>query len=117
VLLAGSSAVVSEDAQAAISVAAVTLSQLCVYTTFTTRYAKLSYGDGHAGIGFNQSESPTYRDFAYLAFTVGMTFQVSDTAISDPLVRHTVLWHALVSYLLGVAVVATTINLVAGLGK
>lgn len=117
VLLAGSSAVVSKDAQAAISMAAVTLSWLCVHTVFTTRYAKLYYGDGRAGIVFNQPEAPTYRDFAYLAFTVGMTFQVSDTAISDPLVRHTALRHALVSYLLGVVVIATTINLVAGLGK
>ncbi len=117
VLLAGSSAVVSKDAQAAISVAAVTLSWLCVHTVFTTRYAKLYYRDGHAGIAFNQPESPTYRDFAYLAFTVGMTFQVSDTAISDLLIRHTALRHALVSYLLGVVVIATTINLVAGLRK
>lgn len=40
-----------------------------------------------------------------------MTFQVSDTAISDPLIRHTALRHALVSYLLGVVVIATTIIL------
>ena len=31
------------------------------------------------GINFNEDDPPNYSDFAYLALTIGMTFQVSDT--------------------------------------
>lgn len=56
-------------------------------------------------------------DFAYLSYTVGMTFQVSDTNISKAKVRHSILRHSLLSYLFGTVIVATTINLVASLSK
>ncbi|MFB4270983.1 DUF1345 domain-containing protein [Nonomuraea sp. GTA35] len=54
---------------------------------------------------------------AYLAFTVGMTFQVSDTQLRTSAFRSTVLRQALLSYLFGTVIVALTINLVAGLGR
>jgi uncharacterized membrane protein len=44
-----------------------------------------------------------------------MTFQVSDTDLRTASIRSTALRHALLSYLLGTIVLATTINLVAGL--
>jgi uncharacterized membrane protein len=59
---------------------------------------------------------PTYKDFAYMAFTVGMTFQVSDTDIHSPQIRHTVLRHGLLSYLFGSLILAAAVNIIAGLG-
>jgi len=56
-----------------------------------------------------------YLDFAYTAFTVGMTFQVSDTAITQRAMRRTVLRHALLSFLFGAVILATTVNIVASL--
>ena len=44
-----------------------------------------------------------------------MTFQVSDTNLKTGAIRSAVLRHGLLSYLLGTIVLATTINLVAGL--
>jgi uncharacterized membrane protein len=44
-----------------------------------------------------------------------MTFQVSDTALQTSLLRAAALRQALLSYLLGAVILATTINLVAGL--
>ena len=70
----------------------------------------------HGGVDFNQSASPRYLDFAYLAFTIGMTFQVSDTDLQTSAIRATALRHALLSFLFGAIIVATTVNLVAGLG-
>ena len=69
------------------------------------------------GIGFGDdgSEPPSYRDFAYVAFTIGMTYQVSDTTLRDRRFRRAVLNHALLSYVFGVVIVATSINLIAGL--
>ena len=100
-----------------LSVASVVLSWTVVHTLFTLRYARLYYVGPDGGVSFNQDEQPRYSDFAYLAFTVGMTFQVSDTDISDWRIRATALRHALLSYVFGAVIVALTINLVAGLSK
>ena len=69
------------------------------------------------GIDFNQDDPPQYTDFAYLAFTIGMTFQVSDTDLKTKPIRATALRHMLLSYLFGAIIIATTINLVSGLSK
>jgi uncharacterized membrane protein len=105
----------ARDARAALAVASVALSWTVVQTVFTSRYARLYYSHPAGGIDFNQQAPPRFSDFAYLAFTVGMTFQVSDTNLETPTVRAAVLRQALLSYLLGAVILATTINLVAGL--
>ena len=115
-LQAGSAKGATQDLLAAIGVATVALSWIVVHTIFTVRYALLYHSGHHGGIDFNQTTPPKYSDFAYLAFTLGMTFQVSDTDLKTPIIRATALRHALLSYLFGAVIVATTINLVAGLG-
>lgn len=107
----------TQDLLAGVGVATVALSWLLVHTTFTLRYAMLYYTGRDGGVDFNQSAPPRYSDFAYLAFTLGMTFQVSDTDLRTPAIRATALRHALLSYLFGAVILATTINLIAGLGS
>jgi uncharacterized membrane protein len=92
----------------------VTLSWLLIHAVYTVRYADLYY-TSHGGIEFGGGDEPTYSDFAYIAFTIGMTYQVSDTAINSRPIRRVALVHALLSYLFGVAIIATTINVVASL--
>jgi len=104
-----------EFVQVGFGVVSVVLSWAMVHMLYTLRYAALYYGPPGGGIDFNSAELPTYRDFAYLAFTVGMTFQVSDTVLNAAAVRRTVLRHALLSYLFGTGILATTVNLVASL--
>jgi uncharacterized membrane protein len=99
----------------AIALLGVALSWIAVNTVFALRYAHLYYGDVPGGISFNDDDPPTYAEFAYLAFTIGMTYQVSDTAVTARAIRRSVLRHALLSYLFGVFVLAVTINFVAGL--
>jgi uncharacterized membrane protein len=100
-----------------VAVMTVALSWTVLNSVFTLRYADLFFRSSRPTIDFGQGddEPPAYRDFAYLAFTIGMTYQVSDTALHDRGLRRTVLWHALVSYLFGVVIVATAVNVVAGL--
>lgn len=98
-------------------VATVVFSWALVHSLYTLRYARLYYGDDPGGIDFKTDEPPDYRDFAYVAFTVGMTFQVSDTDIQLPAIRRNVLRHALLSYLFGVVIIALVINVIAGLVK
>jgi uncharacterized membrane protein len=100
---------------AALAVLSVALSWLLVQTLYTLRYASLFYTDPVGGIDFNQDDPPAYEDFAYLSFTLGMTYQVSDTNLSGRVMRATVLRHSLLSYLFGSVILASTINLVVGL--
>ena len=104
-------------AAAIVGVLTVAASWFAVHTLFSVHYARLYYSGEPGGINFHDPEPPCFRDFAYVAFTVGMTFQVSDTEICLSSIRATVLRHALLSYLLGAVVLAVTINLIAGLGS
>ena len=96
------------------SVMNVVLAWFVVHTMYTLRYAHLYYRDPEGGIDFNTDELPNYHDFAYFAFTIGMSFAVSDTNVMGSKVRHTVTRHALLSYLFGAIIVGTTINVMAG---
>jgi len=103
--------------EAGLAVVSVFLSWTLVHTVFTLKYARLYYAATPGGIDFNDSGAPDYPDFAYLSFTIGMTFQVSDTNISSKRIRRTALRHAWLSFPLGAVIIATAINLVSGLAK
>jgi uncharacterized membrane protein len=99
------------------SVVSIVLAWSIVHTVYTLRYARLYYGGKPGGVSFNVDDPPVYADFAYLALTIGMTFQVSDTDLQSKQIRRLALRHALLSYVFGTLIIATTVNLVAGLGK
>ena len=101
----------------ALGIVTIALSWLVVHTTFALRYAHLYYTEPAGGIDYKQGDKykPDYRDFAYTAFTVGMTYQVSDTDITNRVLRHTVLRHALLSFVFGAVIIGATVNIVAGL--
>lgn len=91
---------------------AVFASWFLVHTLFTLRYAALYYQGKPGGISFNQEEQPTYWDFAYMSFSLGMTYQVSDTNISQPEIRKAALIQSFYAFLFGTSITATTINFV-----
>jgi uncharacterized membrane protein len=98
-----------------LTVLTVALAWGLVHTVFTLRYGDLYYGHPVGGIDFNEDDKPDYRDFAYLALTIGMTFQVSDTNLQAKPIRRNAIRHALLSYVFGAVIVAITINIVASL--
>lgn len=98
-----------------LGVVSVVVSWLVVHTVYMLRYARSYYGEPAGGIGFNEEAGPAYLDFAYFSFTIGMTFQVSDTNISRKDIRRLALHHALLSYLYGAVILATAINVFASL--
>ena len=102
---------------AGLGVFSVAVSWLVVHTLFTLNYALQYCTDSAGGIDFNQEERPQYTDFAYLAFTIGMTFQVSDTDLTNRTIRASALRHALLSFLFGALILAATVNLVASLAS
>ncbi len=99
----------------ALGVACIAASWLVLNTVFTLRYARLYYTDPCGGVDFNQEDDPTFPDFACLAFTIGMCFQVSDTALQKTAVRATALRHGLTSFVFDAVIIAVTVNVVAGL--
>ncbi len=108
----------------AITVAGMILAWAMVHTIFTFHYAHMFYDDDkgkpnvHAeGLTFPGTKNPDYLDFAYFAFVIGMTFQVSDVEITSPKIRRLALMHGLLSFALNTFVVALTINMIAGLKK
>jgi uncharacterized membrane protein len=98
-----------------LSITTVVLSWALVNTVFALKYARLYYLDDDGGIDFGQEQAPAYSDFAYMAFTVGMAYAVSETTPASNRIRKTALGHALLSYLFGTGVIATAINLVGNL--
>lgn len=98
---------------AGLGVLMVVSSWFLIHLLFMLRYAREYWSEGaERAIDFPGDEAPDYHDFAYLAFCLGMTYQVSDTDLRSRRVRRTVMQHTLLSYLLGAVVVACTVNLV-----
>ena len=103
------------------SVLGIIVSWALVHTIFTFHYANMYYSNQHVDksdntpLNFPGRMKPNYLDFAYFAFVIGMTFQVSDVEINSPKIRRTALAHGLLSFAFNTFVVALTINLIAGI--
>lgn len=105
----------------AAGIAAVALGWFLIHTMFTFRYAHLYYydsdqdGTAQRGLTFPGTTDPDDYDFAYFAFVIGMTFQVSDVQITDPGVRSVVLVHGILSFAYNTAILALVVNLASNL--
>jgi uncharacterized membrane protein len=97
-------------------VTTVAISWLVTHAAFTLRYAHLYYRDSEheGGIDLPGNEEPDDFDFAYFAFTIGMTFQVSDATISGKQIRRTALGQALLAFLYNTVILALALNLIVG---
>lgn len=106
-----------------VAVAGMILSWFMVHSIYTVHYAHMYYDDDEitgkdaTGLEFPGNGKPDYIDFAYFAFVIGCTFQVSDVEISSSKIRKVALVHSLLSFGLNTFVVALTINLIGGLSK
>ena len=111
----GSSSMSERAIRTALGIVSVVMAWAVVHTVYTLRYAKLYYTEPEGGIDFHTDELPAYSDFAYVAFGVGMAFQIADTDLKTRKFRKVVLGHALLSFAFATIILAVTINLVAGL--
>lgn len=117
-LLTASSKTGSEkNIAAAVGVVSIAVAWCVVHTVFSVRYADVYYSNSASGIDFSGAEDPRFLDFFYLGFTIGMTYQVSDTTLQTGQLRRIALGQALLSYLFGAVILAVTINLVVGLSN
>ena len=103
-----------------LSLATLALAWVFGNLVFTLQYAHRFYlridGGDRGGLDFPGCPEPAYADFAYFAFVVGMTFQVSDVTISDAGARRLCLAHALIAFFFNIGVLALSVNVLAGSG-
>jgi uncharacterized membrane protein len=84
---------------------------------YALHYAHMTYmhpGEGSAGLDFANTKEPVYWDFVYFAFTIGMTFQTSDVAITSDRIRRVVTVHSFAAFVFNIGVLAFTINVLGG---
>ncbi|WP_454792397.1 DUF1345 domain-containing protein [Mycolicibacterium lutetiense] len=105
----------SDPGAATAALAGVFMAWAGMHLMYAARYACLYYTPKAGGIDFNSDEPPAFRDFFYFSYNLGMTYQVSDTSVTDTTIRAVALRHCLLSYLFGTVILATTINLVVGI--
>jgi uncharacterized membrane protein len=102
-----------------LAAACLLLSWLFANTMFALHYAHAYYGDDRhrrprGGLDFPGRADPDYWDFAYFAMVIGMTFQVSDVAITDRRLRRIALVHGVAAFFFNVVIIALSVNIVAG---
>jgi uncharacterized membrane protein len=103
------------DLLVGLGIVAVVSAWVLLHTAFTFHYAHLYYRDGGRPGGMTfEGGPPDDLDFAYFAFTIGMTFQTSDVTITDKAVRRVALLHAVLSFVFNTAVLALAVNLIVG---
>ncbi len=111
----------SKALHVALVAATLLLSWLMMQATFALRYAHEYYavsGDGPAvdgGLNFPQEEHPDYMDFLYFSLVLGMTFQVSDVAITARKLRRLAALHGFLGFVFNTVILALTVNIAAGL--
>jgi uncharacterized membrane protein len=99
----------------ALAIGTVVLSWTFIHTIFALHYTHEFYGSGahKNGLRFPEDNQPDYWDFIYFSFVIGMTFQVSDVAVTHKSVRRTVVAHGVLSFFFATAIVAMTVNIAA----
>ena len=103
-------------------VATLLLAWAFANSVYSLHYAHEFYsahpaGDGDCGgLEFPGTPRPCYADFAYFAFTLGMTFQTSDVAITSARIRSVAILHSFAAFTFNIGVIAFIINVLGGAG-
>jgi uncharacterized membrane protein len=110
--------------QMVLSVLAILSSWFLTHTMFALHYATCYYRNDEitpekdfvGGIILpNEDDLPDYLDFMYFSFTIGMTSQTSDIAITTPSMRRLALGHGIVSFFFYSVIIAASVGIVSGL--
>lgn len=106
-----------------LSVFSVVLSWFLLHTAFGQQYARLYYDDFdeqgrpfpggmRGGLTFPGTDQPNYLDFLYVAFTVGLTYAMSDVNVTSYQLRRLVLIHSVISFFFYSMVLGVVLNAV-----
>ena len=100
----------------ALVITTLALAWLFANTIFSLHYAHIYYLEGsEGGLDFaGDPDCPDYWDFVYFAFTLGMTFQTSDTEVATREMRKIVTLHSLLAFVFNIGILAFSINTLGG---
>jgi len=108
-----------------LAAATIVSAWLLIHLVFAFHYAHEYYDEYEArpgkpaalrgGLCFPETQSPDYLDFLYFSYVVGTSGQTADISVSSRAMRRTVIVHCVLAFFFNSAVLALTINLVAGL--
>lgn len=106
-----------------LSIVTIVIAWSLVHTIFALHYARDYYRAGYIrledsqsnGLMFPNELEPDYWDFLYFSFIIGMTGQVSDVSITSRKIRKLALFHGVLSFFFNTAILAMSINIIAGL--
>jgi len=104
----------------ALAAGTVVLSWLFVQIVFAMHYAHVYYleeeeGEPKGGLEFGACGEPDYWDFVHFSIVLGATSQTADITFSSKEMRRIGTLHTLVAFGFNTAILATMINLAAGL--
>jgi uncharacterized membrane protein len=95
-----------------LALSSLLLSWLFFNVLFALHYADVYYNEA-GGLSFPEAVEPDARDFLYVAFVIGMTFQVADVAVVSSAMRRRVLVHSMTAFVFNVVIVALSVNMAA----
>ena len=101
----------------AATIGAVALAWGLTHTIFAFHYARLFYqndadpdGPAVGGFDFHGGGEPDYRDFAYVALSVGCTYGVTDVEVTSKSARRAVSVHGLISFAFATVILVLAVN-------
>ncbi|WP_157867327.1 DUF1345 domain-containing protein [Gloeothece citriformis] len=106
-----------------LSVLAVILAWGLLHTCFGQQYARIYYDIAdqkgrpfpnglRRGLAFPGTDKPAYLDFIYVAFTIALTYAMSDVSIESSYFRRMVLIHSLISFFFYSVILGSVLNAV-----
>ena len=107
-----------------LAAATILCSWFVTHTMFALHYAHGYYTDSNpdddkqtdvGGLDIPGCPHPDYWDFLYFSFTIGMTFQTSDTQVTSRALRRQTLAHGVLSFFFNTVILALSVNIAAGL--
>ena len=111
----------------ALAVFTILVSWFFLHTAFTLHYAHEFYDAApgaastdlkkqRGGFAFpGEARAWSYLDFAYYSFTIGMTAQTSDIAVTTTAMRRLTLGHAVLTFFFNTVILAFSVNIAASL--
>ncbi|WP_020180724.1 DUF1345 domain-containing protein [Methylopila sp. M107] len=106
----------SSGATLALAAATIVSSWFLLHTVFAAHYAHRCFAGGAKSPGLDfPGEAPRFADFAYYAFTIGMTFQTSDVDTTTGEMRRLTLVHGAISFVFNTVIIAISVGLASGL--
>ncbi|AOP53740.1 putative transmembrane protein [Brevibacterium aurantiacum] len=102
---------------AILALVSVVVSWALINTVYAFKLARMYYHDEQREFAFDQQEEPTYSDFAFVSFTVGMAYTFGDAKLTSTEMRRVAFGYSLLAYAFGTFVIAVALNLVTSLGQ